>query len=379
MKYPRATTMEKKRPRTLVREPRPIVVSDASPAVRAAADKHLSAAGYHVIVTSDPTRLRALVSACDPCLVLCGERPSDLQAAACPVVLLTKPLAGTRLVREVARVLAERGTPPAAKVDPPAPLDFSSLPAPLRTALVVDDSAFSRAFLKTLLEPHGFQVLEAGDGEDALELALAHRPWLIITDMRMPHMNGLDLCRNVRSHALIGHTPLIFLSDWDDYKHRDHALAAGADEYLSKDTSPRERLIRIHLILSRFAALGRPSREGLRGAVDAIGMTGLMQMCHLAELTGSLGIRSGMRTCEMQWLRGEIVAATLGATEGEEAVCEALGWSRGRFEFRPGDPTGELPPLGGTYDRLLLQGCRRLDERRADRGQEPEEPAALLD
>jgi len=356
------------------REPRPIVVFGATPRVRAAVDKHLSAAGYDVIVISDPARLGTLASACDPCLVLCDELP-DLPTAACPVARLPKPLTGARLVREVARVLAERGTRSAVKPD--LPLDFSSLPAALRTALIVDDSVFSRAFLKSQLVPHGFTVLEAGDGEEALELALAHQPWLIITDMRMPHMNGLELCRHVRSHSLIGHTPLIFLSDWDDYKHRDHALGAGADEYLSKDTPPRELLIRVHLILSRFAALGRPSREGLRGAVDAIGMTGLMQMCHLAELTGTLTIRSGMRTCEMSWLRGEVVAATLGPTEGEEAVWEALGWTRGYFEFRPGDPAGELPPLAGNFDRLLLQGCRRIDERRAGGNHEPGEPAAI--
>jgi CheY-like chemotaxis protein len=61
---------------------------------------------------------------------------------------------------------------------------------------------------------------------------------VIITDMRMPRLSGLEFCRQVRSHALIGHSPLIFLSGWDDFKHRDEALAAGADEYLSKDTSP---------------------------------------------------------------------------------------------------------------------------------------------
>jgi DNA-binding response OmpR family regulator len=399
--YPRVITVPRKGTRRPERESRPIVVFGASPAVRAAADKQLTAAGYAVITTSDAARLDTLVAASDPCLVVCEwPLPSGGGLAACPVILLTPaprgpkkgdlstdaiagrvdlPLTGTRLAREVARVLADRGRAPVAKVDAPAAPDFASLPAALRTALVVDDSVFSRAFLKSQLVPHGFQVIEAGDGEEALELALAHHPWLIITDMQMPRMNGLELCRHVRGHSLIRHTPLVFLSDWDDYQHRDEALGAGADEYLSKDTSARELLIRVHLILSRFAALGRPSREGLRGAVGAIGMTGIFQMCHLAELTGILGVRSGLRTCEMRWLRGEIVAAVLSPMEGEEAVYEVLGWSRGHFEFRPGDTTDDLPPLGGNFDRLLLQGCRRLDERRAGRGQEPGEPASILD
>jgi CheY-like chemotaxis protein len=455
--------------------PRPVLVLDTSSAVRAAADKQLSTAGYHVIATNDPTRVGDLVRSCDVGLVLCegnddGRKvlhtlQSDPRTAACPVIFLidakakpekdepfrfglvghvTKPLTGTKLVRAIAEVLASldgrpgrlvsddgalllarvqresrtgiflerdasgtsqgmlragqwehelqrisdefgRGAdfveldpasdPTAGREAPPesesglASPDFSALPAALRSALVVDDSPFFRAFLRKQLEPHRFEVLEAADGEGALELALAHHPWLIITDMRMPKMSGLDFCRSVRSHALIGHTPILFLSGWDDYQHRDQALAAGADEYLSKDTSARELLIRIHLILSRYARVGRSSREGLGGAVDAIGVTGLLQMCHISELSGTLSVRSSPRTCEVLWRSGEIVGATLGETQGAEAIYEVLGWTRGHFDFKPGDP-GDRPRLGKGFDSLLLEGCRRLDERHAGRGRD---------
>jgi CheY-like chemotaxis protein len=460
----------KKPPTTTGPGPRPVLVLDASVAVRAAADKLLSAAGYKVVATNDAAHVPDLARACDAGLVVCereGEGlkvlhtlQSDPRTAACPVIFLTatkagiegdepfrfglvghvaKPLTGPRLIstiegalaglearpgrlasEDVADLLARvqresrtgvftardasgtrQGTiragewldemhpvsdefgsgaefveldptsdqivahdaPPVPELGLGSP-DFSTLPAALRTALVVDDSPFFRAFLKKQLAQHQFEVLEAADGEQALELALAHHPWLIITDMRMPRMNGLDFCRRVRSHALIGHTPLIFLSGWDDYKHRDDALGAGADEYLSKDTSSRELLIRIHLILSRYAALGRSSREGLGGAVDAIGVTGLFQMCHISELTGTLSIRSGARTCEVLWHAGEIVGASIAETQGADAIFDVLGWSRGYFDFRPGDP-GDRPPLGRGFDSLLLEGCRRLDERQA--------------
>jgi DNA-binding response OmpR family regulator len=452
-----------------------VLVFDPSAAVRAAMDKQLAAAGYHVIATSDAAHVRELVRATSAGLVLCpgddeGRKllqalQSDPRTAACPVMFVvaaktkvepdepfrfglvghvTKPLTGTKLVRAIdatlgsldgrsgslasqnsdallARVQREsrtglfldqdasgthqgmlragewvdelhrisdefgfgarfveldptaeaattadqdHGAPPAPPAGLAAP-DFSTLPAALRSALVVDDSPFFRAFVKKQLAQHDFEVLEAADGEQALEIAMDHHPWLIITDMRMPRLSGLEFCRQVRSHALIGHTPLIFLSGWDDYQHRDAALAAGADEYLSKDTSPRELLIRIHLILSRYAALGRSHREGLGGAVDAIGVTGLFQMCHISELTGTLTIRSGVRNCEILWRAGEIVGAALGETLGAEAVYEVLGWSRGHFQFRPGDP-GPQSALR-TFDGLLLEGCRRLDERQAGR------------
>ena len=77
---------------------------------------------------------------------------------------------------------------------------------------------------------------EATDGEEGLRVALEHRPWLILTDVRMPGGDGFEFCRRVRSHSLIRQTPLLFLSGWDDYKQRYHGLRLGADDFLSKET-----------------------------------------------------------------------------------------------------------------------------------------------
>src|SRR5262245_3295654 len=114
--------MRKNGARKLAREPRPVVVLDASATVRAAVDAQLTTDGYEVITTGDATRLRALVLACDPCLVVCEWTGAfDPGAAACPVIVLVparggpkkgqaidgaagrvdKPLRGPRLAQEV--------------------------------------------------------------------------------------------------------------------------------------------------------------------------------------------------------------------------------------------------------------------------------------
>jgi CheY-like chemotaxis protein len=205
-------------------------------------------------------------------------------------------------------------------------------------------------------------VHEAPDGAEGLRLALQKRPWLILTDVSMPRLDGLEMCRAVRNHSLIRHTPLIFLSGWDDYKDRYRGLEAGADEYLSKDTSIRELLIRIQIVLKRYSDLGARAWRGpgMEGRIELIGMPGLLQMAHLSRLTGVLEIGSGGKAAEVRFREGELVSLHVGTHSGEPALLELLSWPEGHFSFAPGDP-GPGATLG-SFSQLLLDACRRLDE-----------------
>lgn len=254
--------------------------------------------------------------------------------------------------------------PPKLRGDPASVSTFESLPEVFRTVLVVDDNELFRQYLKEVLSRRGFTVYEAASGDEALRLALQSRPWLILTDVTMPGLDGLELCRSIRRHSLIRHTPLIFLSGWDDYKDRYRGLEAGADEYLSKDTPIRELLIRIQIVLKRYSDLGERSFRGpgMEGRLEVIGVSGLLQMCHLSRLTGVLTVGSGPMAAEVRFKEGEVVAAQAGVRSGEDALLELLGWTEGHFSFAAGDP-GPGAPLGA-FDQVLLELCRRLDESR---------------
>ena len=118
---------------------------------------------------------------------------------------------------------------------------------------------------------------EAADGDEGLRMALEHRPWLILTDVRMPgEDDGFEFCRKVRSHSLIRQTPLLFLSGWDDYKARYQGLELGADDFLSKQTPARELLIRIQVILKRYVDMGTRGRSGpgMQGELERDGGAG---------------------------------------------------------------------------------------------------------
>ncbi len=188
---------------------------------------------------------------------------------------------------------------------------LENLPAMLRSALVVDDSEQFRAYLREVLSRRGFDVLEAADGDEGLRVALQKRPWLILTDVAMPRMNGIDFCRAVRRHALIRHTPLVFLSGWDDFKERYAGMEAGGDDFVSKETPVRELLLRVQVLLNRYAALGRRDPEAvLEGRLELTGPSALLQMCHLSDLSGSLSVQASGRCIEVRMSRGQMVSAT---------------------------------------------------------------------
>ncbi len=245
---------------------------------------------------------------------------------------------------------------------------FADIPPVLRHVLVVDDNPFFRRFLRDLLSSRGFTVQEAADADEGLALALEHRPWLILSDVRMPRRDGFALCAEVRSHSLIRQTPFLFLSGWDDYSARYHGLELGADDFLSKETPVRELLLRLQLALRRHLDLGRHDpRSGMEGQLQVMGAPGVLQVCHLTRLTGTLTAEAGPQHIEIRFRDGEIVEGESPSNVGVEAVYDFLAWDEGRFRFVPGDPGGDRP-LAESFNFLVLEGCRRLDERRRENG-----------
>ncbi|QAY79748.1 response regulator transcription factor [Sphingosinicella sp. BN140058] len=114
--------------------------------------------------------------------------------------------------------------------------------------LVVDDDAHIRQVLTFALGKAGMETSEAGDGEAALAAIARERPDLVVLDINMPRMDGLEVCRRLRSD---GDLPILFLSSRDDEIDRVVGLELGADDYVVKPFSPREVVARVGAILKR--------------------------------------------------------------------------------------------------------------------------------
>ena len=114
--------------------------------------------------------------------------------------------------------------------------------------LVVDDDPHIRQLLVFALEKAGLGAREAGDGEAALESVAREHPDLVILDINMPRMDGLEVCRRLRAQ---GELPILFLSSRDDEIDRILGIELGADDYVVKPFSPREVVARVQAILRR--------------------------------------------------------------------------------------------------------------------------------
>jgi two-component system KDP operon response regulator KdpE len=117
-----------------------------------------------------------------------------------------------------------------------------------RNILVVDDEAQITRVLKTSLSAQGYGIRTASDGVQALLEMKTWSPDLVITDLRMPNMDGLELCRQIRSES---HIPIIVLSVKGEEAIKVEALDAGADDYVTKPFSINELLARVRAALRR--------------------------------------------------------------------------------------------------------------------------------
>jgi len=115
-----------------------------------------------------------------------------------------------------------------------------------RTILIVDDFDDTRLLLRTWLQKKGYRVVEAENGNRAVAAAESDRPDLIIMDVEMPELDGLAATRKIRELTNFRKIPIVAVSAYGADQYRDHAIAAGCDEYVSTPFEPEEleRLIR---------------------------------------------------------------------------------------------------------------------------------------
>ena len=100
--------------------------------------------------------------------------------------------------------------------------------------LIVDDLATERLLMRSILEPHGFEILEAIDGEQALRLCEHERPDLVLLDIVLPKVDGFQICRRIKRDPELSATPIILVSSKTQESDRFWGMKQGASDYLNK-------------------------------------------------------------------------------------------------------------------------------------------------
>jgi DNA-binding response OmpR family regulator len=119
------------------------------------------------------------------------------------------------------------------------------------TILVIDDQKDLAELVDRALVQEGFGVIIAGDGESGLRIAREHRPDLVILDLTMPGIDGLEVCRRLRADARLGRMPILVLSARAGEADRVSGLETGADDYVIKPFSARELVARVKALIRR--------------------------------------------------------------------------------------------------------------------------------
>ncbi len=207
-----------------------------------------------------------------------------------------------------------------------------------RRVLVADDDAAVRRFYVGVLREAGARVVEARDGVEALQLARAEPPDLILADIVMPRLDGLGLCAAVRREPALDGVPVVLLSWRDDFLHRMRELRAEARGYLRKEV-PEEEVIaeatRVLQPLNRLEAMLKSDGEA-HGDLEDIGVSTLLRALRRLRPSATVVVQDPWSLFELELRDGTLVDARRTAVDGAitqgAAVLPALvGMSSGRF------------------------------------------------
>jgi DNA-binding response OmpR family regulator len=172
----------------------------------------------------------------------------------------------------------------------------------MATILVVDDEPKITRLVRDYLESAGFAVVTAADGREALMRARTERPDLVVLDLGLPQLDGLDVTRQLRRD---GDLPIIMLTARDDETDKLIGLELGADDYVTKPFSPRELVARVRAVLRRH---DRDGSEGL--------------------------LRAGTLTLDVPRMRLEVDGAAVELTATEFSLLAAMARQPGRVFTR---------------------------------------------
>ncbi len=229
----------------------------------------------------------------------------------------------TREVPPAAEIYAEaanlRGIRTAKQYDGPTTAEGCKEPQRSKgiRVLIVDDDEPTLALLEKHLTRSGYDVVKAADGEDALRVLLTEGPPVVITDWMMPKMDGLELCRAIRTHPGISFTYIIIATAFDADEDRIvEALDTGADSFLRKPLRPKELLARLRAaeriaqlqidLEARRREVHRYNAEmEIANAKLGRANTDLVRMATTDELTGLVNRREALNRLSQHWSAAE--------------------------------------------------------------------------
>jgi CheY-like chemotaxis protein len=227
-----------------------------------------------------------------------------------------------------------------------------------------------RALIAKGLEPY-CEVMTADDGADALLKVIDELPDLILSDYKMPGLNGRQLFEKLRGREATRHIPFLFIASRADIEERLRPLVDGVEDFIAKPfllkdlvRSAKKVVDRLHLEKLQQ----RASRPGvIQGRLEEMNMTDLLQSLEMGQKSCRLVVRKGTESAEMYFASGQCRDAKMGSITGDDAVFKVILWTEGEFEidFNAANASTNVTTTRSTTG-LLMEAMRLMDEANRD-------------
>ena len=234
-----------------------------------------------------------------------------------------------------------------------------------QSLLLVDGDVKSLRVLEVSLKKAGFNVTTAVNGLDALDKVDTSHPDLIISDTRMPELDGFGLCERLKQRPEGGEIPFIFLTGSKSVEDKIRGLELGVEEYLTKPIYIKEIITRVKILLQKKQRASleekRESKTKFTGQLSDMAVVDLIQTIEISRKSGVIHFISEGRRAAIYFRNGKVIDAELGRLQGEDAVYRLLIWTDGEFEVEFKN-IRRKDVVDQSSQGLLMEGMRRLDE-----------------
>ncbi len=231
--------------------------------------------------------------------------------------------------------------------------------------LIVDGDARNRRVLEVSLRKAGFSITAASSGEEALEYLQHGEPDLLISDTRLPGLDGFGLCTAMKEHERWRNIPFIFLTSEKSVEDKVRGLELGIEDYLTKPIYIKEITTRVTMLLQRKQHERLERRDTARtkftGRLADMAVVDLLQTIEISRKSGVISVTTELGDATVWFRDGSVIDAEMGRLQGESAVYRLLSLGDGEFELEF-KAINRGQQIHANTQALLMEGMRRVDE-----------------
>lgn len=230
--------------------------------------------------------------------------------------------------------------------------------------LVVDDDSNILKLLDISLTKAGYDIFVCDNAEDAIDKANSIHPDLIISDINMPEMDGIEFCWMIRENSEVPMVPFIFLSSLKDPDYEIRGYRAGADDFLSKPIDRADLLEHVSALINRSKKLNSmdPNKDantpkGISGDLSELSLLEIIQLININKRSGILNVSSA----KLYFQDGNIIKAEFDGEKNEKAINKLVALKEGHFQFLNEELNIEAEISANTM-HIVMEACRLMDE-----------------